>query len=321
MIDAPSHGALSGESLSGEPAPRAFVHALLADLGRRWWLLPAGALLGLALVAVYLNRTPHYYTAELKVHPAPATSGKTPASPLGGLAAIAGLGGGGGGNDAVTPFRFYLDGLYSQEVAKRLARDEALMRTIFANEWDASAGRWREPASLGASVRSGISGLLGLPVVSWQRPDGQRLQGYIAYAVNIRQSVQTPVVTLTHDFPDPVFAGELLTKLHATLDAYLREQQALRTKGNIAFLTGELQKTTLADQRRALVAALAEQERQAMLAFGTAPYAADPLDASTVSSAPTRPRPVPLLAGGSVAGMLLAAVLALWLAHRERRNA
>jgi hypothetical protein len=26
-------------------------------------------------------------------------------------------------------------------------------------------------------------------------------------------------------------------------------------------------------------------------------------------------------AGGSVAGMLLAAVLALWLAHRERRNA
>jgi hypothetical protein len=305
---------------SSAPAPQAFLPAVLADITRRWWLLPAGLLLGLALVTVYLNRTPHFYAAELKVHPAPSTSGKTPVSPLGGLAAIAGLGSGASGNEAVAPFRFYLDGLYSLEVARRLARDEALMRTIYASEWDAKAQRWREPASLPASIRSGLAGLMGLPRFGWQPPDARRLQGYIGYAVTVRQSVRTPVVTLAHDATDPVFAATFLTRLHQVLDDYLREQQALRTQGNITYLTAELQKATLAEQRRSLVAALAEQERQAMLAFGSAPYAADPFDDATVSATPTRPRPVPMLAGGAVAGLLLGMVLALWLARRARTH-
>lgn len=305
-----------------EAAPRAFLHSLFADIARRWWLLPAGLLLGLALATVHLNRTTHFYTAELKVHPAPSASGKTAPSPLGGLAAIAGLAGGGGsGSDAVTPFRFYLDGLYSVEVANRLARDKQVMQTIFVNEWDAGTGQWREPSSLTGSVRRAVAGVLGLPRFGWRPPDGARLQGYIADAVSVRQSVKTPVVTLVHDYPEPAFAAEFLTRLHRTLDAYLREQQAARTRGNIAYLTGELQKATLADQRRALVAALAEQERQAMLVFADAPYAADPLDETVVSLVPTRPRAVPLLAGAAVVGLLLGTVLALLLAWRGRRHA
>jgi hypothetical protein len=300
--------------------PKAYLHRVFGDIARRWWLLPLGLMIGLVLAAVHLNRTPHFHTAELRVHPAPSTTGKAAASPLGGLAAIAGLAGGGGGGDAVTPFRFYLDGLYSIEVANRLARDEQVMRTVFAHEWDAGAGQWREPASIGGSVRGAVATLLGLPRFGWQPPDGQRLQGYIAYAVTVRQSVKTPVVTLAHDFPDPAFAEAFLAKLHATLDAYLREQQAARTRSNIAYLSGELQKATLVEQRRALVAALAEQERQAMLVFAAAPYAADPLDDVMVSAAPTRPRPLPLLVAGGVAGLLLGAAMALWLAWRARRR-
>jgi hypothetical protein len=300
--------------------PRAYLHSIFADIGRRWWLLPAGLVLGLALALVYLNRTTHFYTAELKVYPAPSTSGKTAPSPLGGLAAIAGLAGGGSGSEAVTPFRFYLEGLYSTEVANRLARDEQLMRTIFVSEWDGAAGKWREPSSLGGSVRAGIATVLGLPRFGWQPPDGVRLQAYIADAVSVRQSVRTPVVTLVHDFPEPAFAVTFLKRLHLTLDQYLREQQAARTRANIAYLSGELQKVTLADQRRALVAALGEQERQAMLVFADAPYAADPLDEAVVSARPTRPRAVPLLAGSAVAGLLLGVVTSLLLARRARRN-
>lgn len=307
---------------ASEAVPRAFLHRLYADIARRWWLLPAGLLIGLALATVHLNRTTHFYTAELKVHPAPSASGKTAPSPLGGLAAIAGLAGGGAsGSDAVTPFRFYLDGLYSAEVANRLARDKQLMQTIFANEWDAGAGQWREPFSLARGARGAVLGMLGLPRFGWQPPDGTRLQAYIADSVSVRQSVKTPVVTLVHDFPERAFAAEFLTRLHKTLDQYLREQQAARTRGNIAYLSAELQEVTLADQRRALVTALAEQERQAMLVFADAPYAADPLDDTVVSPLPTRPRAVPLLAGAAVAGLLLGTVLALLLAWRGRRHA
>jgi uncharacterized protein involved in exopolysaccharide biosynthesis len=48
-----------------------------------------------------------------------------------------------------------------------------------------------------------------------------------------------------------------------------------------------------------------------MLAYSNAAYAADPFDQVTVSATPTRPRPVPLLIGAAVAGLIFGTVLAL----------
>lgn len=296
--------------------PPAFIHGVLAVIRRRWWLLPAGMLAALLLAGVYLARAQYLYSAELKVYAAPSSSGSRPASPLGGLAALTGLAGG-SGSEAVSPFRFYLDGLYSPEVANRLARDPAVMHTVFAAEWDAQAKAWRQPPSLSGAVRGLVTGLFGLPQFGWQAPDANRLQAFIADNVTVRQSVKTPIASIGFDYPDPVFAPKFILKLHQTVDDYLREQQAARTRGNIAYLAGKLQTVTLAEQRQALVISLTEQERQAMLAYGNAPYAADPFDQVTVSAEPTRPRPVPLLIGALVAGLILGAVAALLLARRE----
>ncbi|MBC7521871.1 MAG: hypothetical protein H7268_12360 [Sandarakinorhabdus sp.] len=293
--------------------PPAFIHGVLATIRRRWWLLPAGMLAGLLLAGVYLARAQYLYSSELKVYAAPSSSGSRPQSPLGGLAALTGLG---GGSEAVSPFRFYLDGVYSPEVANRMARDPAVMHTIFAGEWDARAKAWRQPSSLSGALRGLVAGLLGLPQFGWQAPDANRLQGFIADNVTIRQSVKTPIATIGFDYPDPVFAPKFILKLHQTVDDYLREQQAARTRGNIAYLAGKLETVTLAEQRQALVTSLTEQERLAMLAYGNAPYAADPFDQVTVSAEPTRPRPIPLLIGALVAGLILGAVAALLLAWR-----
>lgn len=296
-------------------APPAFIHAVIATIMRRWWLLPVGMLAALLLAAIYLHRADYLYSAELKVYAAPSTSGSRPASPLGGLAALTGLAG--GNTEAVSPFRFYLDGLYSPEVANRLARDPEVMHSIFVGEWDQAARQWRQPSSLSASVRALVSGVLGLPQFGWQPPDANRLQAYIADNVTVRQSVKTPIATIGYDYPDPVFARKFVFKLHQTVDDYLREQQSARTRGNIAYLASKLETVTLAEQRQALVAALTEQERQAMLAYSNAPYAADPFDQVTSSAEPTRPRPVPVLLGAAVAGLILGIVAALLLARRE----
>ena len=294
----------------------AWVHGVMATIMQRWWLLPVMMVVGLALASIYLHRADYVYAAELKVYAAPSSSGKSAPKGLGGLAALTGLSGGG---DAISPFRFYLDGLYSPEVAKRMARDKTLMQTIFAGEWDKQNQRWRQPASLSGSVRSVVTGLFGLPQFGWQAPDADRLRGFIDYAVTVRQSVKTPIATIGFEYTDPVFAGQFLEKLHETVDSYLREQQAARTQGNIAYLSKKLRTVTLAEQRQALVTALTEEERQAMLAFGNAPYAADPFDVVNVSMTPMRPRPVPLLIGAALAGLLSGAVLALLLARRARR--
>lgn len=300
---------------SGPAETTPWLHGQLRSIVRRWWLLLLGVLLGLLLGSVYLRRADYTYSAELKVYAAPSSSGSRPASALGGLAALAGIGG--GTSEAVSPFRFYLDGIYSTEVAARLARDRKLMRTLFVAEWDAQARVWRQPASLSASLRRGVAGLLGLPQFSWHAPDASRMQAYIADNVTIRQSVKTPVAALVFDHADPRFAMRFLNQLHTTTDAYLREQQTARTRGNIDYLAQKLREVTLAEQRQALVTTLTEQERQAMLAYGNAPYAAEPFDIASASLEPTRPRALPLLIGTGIAGLILGIVAALWLGRRR----
>ena len=309
-------GEISGIAAPGE-GPRAWLHDVMAAMRLRWWWIPAVLLAALLLAALYLRQADYVYSAELRVHAAPSSSGTKPVSALGGLAALTGLGGVG---EQVSPFRFYLDGIYAAEVAERLAHDDELMHRLFPAEWDRQNRQWRQPPSLLGSVRRGVAGLLGLPQFGWQAPGAARLQAYIAKEVRVRQSVKTPLVSIDYGNPDPVLAVRFLNRLHETVDAYLREQQSLRTRGNIAYLSEKLQSVTLAEQRQALVTALAEQERQAMLVYSNAPYAAEPFDTATASAEPTRPRALPLLAGAGIAGLLLGSVLAAVLGGRALRR-
>jgi ElaB/YqjD/DUF883 family membrane-anchored ribosome-binding protein len=298
----------SGRAGPGRDArPRAWLHALADAIRRRWWLVPATLVAALLIAMLYLRQAQYLYAAELRVNAAPGSSGSRPASPLGGLAALAGLG---GTSEQVSPFRFYLDAVYSSEVAARLARNDRLMHRLFVAEWNPQARRWRESPSLLGGLREGLIAALGLPEFGWQPPDATRLQAYIAASVGVRQSVKTPLAVIGYSHPDPVFAVEFLQLLHETVDRYLREQQARRTRGNIDYLSGKLATATLAEQRQALVAALAEQERQAMLVNAGPSYAADAFDVATASPEPVRPRPVALLAGSAVAGLVLGLVLA-----------
>lgn len=316
----------SGEAIDSIDAPatvvtgaaaRAWLHDLLTAVRLRWWVIPATLVAALLVTMLYLRQAEYVYGAELRVHTAPSSSGTRPTSALGGLAALTGLGGAG---EQVSPFRFYLDGIYAAEVAKRLARDDKLMRRLFVAEWDAQRRVWRQPPSLAGAVRRGITGVLGLPQFGWQAPDASRLQDYIAKQVSVRQSVKTPLVSIGYSHPDPVFAVYFLGQLHKTVDGYLREQQSQRTRGNIAYLSEKLQIVTLAEQRQALVTALTEQERQAMLVNSNAPYAAEPFDAPMASADPIKPRAIPLLIGAGIAGLLLGSVLAAVLGHRAMRR-
>jgi hypothetical protein len=297
------------------PLPAAsWTSGRIDAIAARWWLAPAGIAVALLLALLWLRQADYLYTATLRVSAAPASAGARPTQALGPLAALAGLGGAG---EQVTPFRYYLDGLHAPEVAARLARDRALMRKVFPAEWDGT--RWRRPAGLFSGLRRGVGDLLGLPDFGWSAPDARRLAEHIADAVAVRQSVKTPLATITYTHPDPAFAVLFLDRLDRAVDGWLREQQQARARANIVYLSGRLAAATLAEQRAALVAALAEQERQAMLSGAGTAYAADRFDDIIASPEPTRPRPMPLLAGAAVAGLLLG-LLAAALAGGRRRQ-
>lgn len=296
------------DTLSDEGAATPWLHGVFATIRRRWWWPLLGMLAALLLATFWLRQADYLYTAQLKVYAAPSSSGSRTPTALGGLAALTGLAG--GASETVTPLRFYLDGIYGPAVAKRLAADQPLMHQIFVREWDAATKSWRRPPSLTGAIRRAVTSLMGLPQFAWTPPGAEDLQSYLNKAVAVRQSVRTPVVTISYDNVDPALAVAFLQKLHVATDDYMREQQMLRTRANIDYLTRRLQTVTLVGQRAALVAQLAEQERQAMLVASDAAYAAEPFDRITVSALPTRPRPVPMLIGAGVAGLLLGAALA-----------
>lgn len=305
---------MHGDRASTHQPP--WLQTLFRPIVRRWPAVLAAGLVGLALASVYLHVTPPVYGVVLRVHAAPSSSGRQ-LSRLGSLAALAGLSGSAADS---SPFRYFLDGVYAPEVAARLARDPALLRAVFPAEWDAGARRWRQPPSLLRGVRDAVYGALGVPATPWRAPDADRLQAWIAKQVTVGIGVKTPISTIAVEHRDPVFAANFLEKLGAATDDYLRARQSARTAGNIRYLSERLAATSLTDQRESIAAQLVEQERQGMLAGSSASYAADNFGPAVATLEPVWPRPVLLLLGCTLAGLLLGAVGAVVHDRRQSRR-
>jgi|JI10StandDraft_1071094.scaffolds.fasta_scaffold58964_4 uncharacterized protein involved in exopolysaccharide biosynthesis len=294
-----------------------WLGALLENLRAKWWWVAVGGAVFALLALIYLWNADYEYTASLRVSATqPATARASGLGSLGGLAAIAGVGGLSG--ESATPFKLYVEGLQSREVATRLAANPALMQTIFAGQWDAGTKRWRQPPSIARTAKNAVFGLLGLPVYAWEAPGPGQMQLFLAENISIDQNIKTPLVTISMQSTDPAFAVKFLTELHRVSDQLLREQSRARTTSNIDYLTGKLGAVSLAEYRQVLFDSIADQEKQMMLVNNAAPFAAEPFGPATASLRPTSPRPLPTLIGSTIAGLVFGAGLAMLFGRRKR---
>lgn len=305
----------SGENGGGENGGGLdWLRSAAATLRARWWVVALAALVaGLAAVA-YLRTADYRYTAALRVAPAP-TSARESAS-LGALTSLASLTGATLDAIPVTPFRLYVEGVFTREVAIRLARDPALMRHVFADEWDPRTRRWHAPDAAGYRWTRSLYAFVGAPLPAWSRPDAARLQAWIGERVHLDQTPKTPIVTISVDDTDPAFARRLLPVLHRTVDSWLRERTLDRTANNIAYINAKLPTVALADHRQALFATLSDQEQRQMTARNPAAYAAERFGDVTVSPVPTSPRQLVLLAAALALGLALGVAAALLVPRR-----
>jgi len=285
-------------------------------LRRRWWWLLLGPLLGLLAAAAWLRQAEPLYTAQLRVAPAPGQARDT--GPLGGLGSLASLAGVAVDAVPATPFRLYVEGLGSREAARRLAADPALMHRVFAREWDAGAQRWHPDFDAATALGNAINTLAGAPVAPWTPPDAARLQRYLCSHLGVDQNPRTPVVAVTIDAADPGLARDLIARLHRAVDDWQRERAIRRTRQNIAYLTAKLPGVAAVDHRQALFTTLADQQQRLVLARNPAAFAAEPFGQIAVSTVPTRPRQLPVLAAGLGLGLLLALALAVLMPARRR---
>jgi hypothetical protein len=292
----------------------AWIADTAATLRARLWWIIAVAATGLLAGVIYLRTADYTYSATLRVVPAPGSNRES--GNLGALSTLATLTGATLESMPVTPFRLYVEGVYTRQIAAGLAQDPALMRHIFADEWDAQSGKWREPMSLGRSLTRTLNRLGGQADRLWTPPDAARLQGWIITNLKVDQTLKTPIVTLSLADTDPLFAKAFLTSLHDRTDAWVRNRNLDRTRANIAYLNQRLPGITQADHREAIFATLSDQQQRAMTANNPAPFAAEPFGAATVSPQPTSPRQLPVLILAVFFGAIMGVVLAVFVPRR-----
>jgi uncharacterized protein involved in exopolysaccharide biosynthesis len=293
---------------------------LLNSIWRRRLLIATLTAVGVIGSLIYLRMATFTYEAELQVTAAQSTGTEGFSGALGGLQGLASIAGLSlpTGQDT-SQFQLYLAGLTSRDVANVLARDNALMPTVFRSEWDPTRRTWKSPGA--SPVRNFIKSALGMPLYPWRAPDGARLQEYIEAAVKIEQNPKSPVVKIHMDHPDPVFATRFLAKLHRATDERLRAKALARANEYIGYLSAKLTAVTVAEHRLAIAQALSEQEKVRMMTSATTPFAAEPFGDATASLRATKPVPVLVLVsgliGGLVLGLLAAVLLNLWTGRNE----
>jgi len=275
-------------------------------VSRRWpfVLLGLGAVL-LGAIA-YLHLATYRYTAELRV--TAVYSAQQLPSGLSGIASLAGISL--PGDKAVTPIALYSEAMRSRDVAAAVVADPVLMRHIFADEWNAAAGQWRDPGGFTRGLIEGVKRILGVPVQPWSPPDAADVQRHLAKHLTIIEAPRTNVTTVAVNDPDPEMAKRLLSTLNDAADRHLRARALARSSEYITYLERKLQEVQVSEYRDSLVQALSAQERTRMMASSDAPYAAEPLGAIVASVKPTTPKPAVVLAAALVFGLLLGFTMA-----------
>jgi uncharacterized protein involved in exopolysaccharide biosynthesis len=119
--------------------------------------------------------------------------------------------------------------------------------------------------------------------------DPATLAGLLARDVQIDTIGRSAMRKITFRNKDRQFAIDFLNALYKASDAQLRAQGETRTVSEIAYLRVALDHVTLADQRKAMLDLLAEQEQTQLLISVDLPFAADQIQAATAPSNPDWP--------------------------------
>jgi hypothetical protein len=216
----------------------------------RWRLLLA-ALLGIGLAGAYVVIADKMYTVDLVAVPArfdQSGDGLSVTQALGGLSALAGAGS--GLSDEV---REALAILRSRSLIEAFIQEEHLLPVLFEGKWDASENSWKDQEDV-PSLWDG-----------YRRFSGD----VISVSVNSSQGI----ISLRVTWKESAIAAQWANKLLAQANDRIRKRVIDEAAGNIDFLRGELEATSLLEVRQSIFSLVEAQIRRIMLANTRPDYA------------------------------------------------
>lgn len=265
------------------------------DVLRRRWLLVSvvTALVAGAAIAAAFLMTPVYRSESLLAPVETDTLAGTSAllGELGGLASLAGLATTEGGvrEQSIAVLR-------SRELAEQFIRDKDLLPLLFADLWDAEAGRWT------------VDDPDDVPTLN---------DGYELFDEDIRKVSEdstTGLVELAVEWRDPATAQQWATELVDRVNQRMQSRAIGQSERKLEFLGRELDKTSVVELRQAIYR-LIETEISAMMAASVnAEFAFRVLDPASLPDHDewVSPNRKVLIAGGILAGGFLGLLFALF---------
>jgi uncharacterized protein involved in exopolysaccharide biosynthesis len=260
---------------------------------RRNWLAVLAIMLGcVATAAVAGALMPRTYRAEVVVVPVveegPASSLASLAGQFGGLASLAGVNLRGSTDTAAS-----IAALNSRSLLAAFIEDGGLLPVLFADDWDARAGRWKqEAADDPPTTNDGIELL------------DRRVR-------EVFEDKDSGLVTVSVEWRDPQQAADWANSLVDITNARLRQQAIVDARRNVEYLRQELEKTEVVSVRDIINRLMESDIQRIALANANPEYAFKVIDPARPPDSDDYVSPNwPMLL---VAGLLLGAALALLL--------
>lgn len=259
----------------------------------RWLIASITAAFALGSVAYALS-LPSWYSANVLLAPVKENASVDLAGQLGGLASLAGIGAGGTGNvEAVAV-------LQSRDFARAFIEDQALLPVLFADDWDAPAGRWK------------------------RAPPPDLRQAVEFFGRNVRtveEDRRTGLVTLSIEWRNPELAAAWADLLAARLNDHMRQHALVEAEANVKYLRHELESTSVVVLQQSISRLLENEMQKLMLARGNAEFAFRIIDRAEVPMLKSKPRRAYIVIAAVLLGGLLSVfAVFVWDAIRTRAS-
>ncbi len=278
-----------------------FDGKLLLAVIRRHWGIVSGFVLVLSLAAVgatfLLQPT---YMAETLVLPMSGDmdgiGGDAVRSPLGGLAALAGLSVGGGSNKAEV-----IAELRSHAFTQEFLTDLGVMQAMYAKQWDAKTGTWRP---------------------SWRGKFPTMWDAIKRFDANVREVDEdklTGLVTVRVYWNKPEVAATWANALIERLNQRERRRAIAEGTRSLEYLNRELDRTNILEMRQLLYRLVEQQTQKITLANVREQFALRVIDPARPPDADDFAFPKrPLFAVvGAVLGAIFGVLFAVWRVGRS----
>ena len=237
-----------------------------------------------------------WYRADVLLLPRESRAGQGLSSQLaqfGGLASLAGISIGGGENEESLAL------LTSRECARQFIEKYDLLTVLLADQWNAKTKKWKVSSEPAPDIRDAVE--------------------YFDKKVRrVTQDRKTGLVTLTMEWTNAELAAAWANAFAAQVNELMRERALAEAKTNIAYLEGEMTRTSLVSLQQAVGRLLEMELQKSMLARENEQFAFRVIDSAQAPKKRFKPKRVLAVLASGVAGLFFAFFWVLGRPHLRR---